>query len=455
MKNLTQGNIYKRFLSFGLPLMLGGLIAQLYNIVDTAMVGKLLGEKELGAVSATSSLFKVVMCVFWGFSGGIGAYLAKLYGRQDIKGIKKTIKFVLLLYFIVSTILTVGLIVFKGPIFSLLKVDEVIVDLAIQYYMCYACGIYSFALTNVLYHMFTSTNRSVMPFVANLISCVLNIVGNYLAIAVFNLGVFGVALSSVIASLIVVIYYLIALKGHLIKLNTEKGSGNLNKKEIFGYGLPCLFQQWVIYLPGFIISPFINNLGYEATSSLAVINILFTLCEQIYVNSSRAVGIHSAQCLGENNYARIKKGVRAGLVQEMVFVVPVVLFCIIFPNFVCDIFLDETATPIIREHIIRYIYFCSPFILINATCSMLHSFYRGVKSLKILIFVTALAGTIRTLVTLLCISAMQMSAVYLGWILSWAIEALVSWILYFSNKWQPKEMKKVVEIPTNEVAKAV
>ncbi len=441
MKNLTQGNIYKRFILFGLPLMLGGLISQIYSTVDTAMVGKLLGDKELASLSATSPLIKVVTAIFWGFSGGVGPYIAKLYGKQDIKGIKDTIKFVLTMNVIVSVAISVVLLVFKTQIFTFLKVDTEIWDLASDYYVVYVSGYFTFTLTSVLYHTSTATNKSVMPFIANLISCVLNIGGNYLSIAVFNLGVKGVALSSVISSLAVTIYYLIFIKIHLSKQYSQYEDSRLNVKEILGYGIPCIFQQWLIYVPGFVISPFINNLGYEATASLSVINIIFTICEGLYVNSSRAVSIHSAQCLGQKNYLRIKKGVVAGLVQESVFILPVIAICMIFPNFICNVFLDNEASQIIRDNIFRFVYVCLPFILLNASCSTLHSFYRGVKSMNILLLVTGVAGVVRTIVTLVLVANMQMDAIYLGWTLSWAIEALVSWVLYFSNIWQPKEMK--------------
>ena len=158
MKNLTQGNIYKTFFRFGIPLVLAGLLSQAYSIIDTAIAGKFLGEHGLAAIGATAPLVTVLSAVFWGFGGGFCIYIAKLFGAGEYKKIKSAVHSTYLLFSIVCLSVCALMVIFHKPIFDFLKVEQELRKDAFRYFAVYVLGLLIITLTNNGLYLMTSSN---------------------------------------------------------------------------------------------------------------------------------------------------------------------------------------------------------------------------------------------------------------------------------------------------------
>ena len=312
MKNLTTGNIYKTFFMFGFPVCLSGLLSQLYNVIDTIIVGQFIGETGLAAIGATSPLITLISSLFWGYLMGLGIYVARLYGAGEVEKIKSTILHAFSFCVAVCFLITAIFAIFYKPIFSLLNIPLDIYEETKKYFITYSLCMSPIILSAGFSYVMHSFGISVYPLALSIISSVLNIIGNIVSIVVLNLGVFGVALSSGISATIICILYIFKLRKTFKEIGANNYKVELSFKVIedtFPYVLPICLQQAILYVSGCFISPLVNDLGEEASASYAVCLQIFNICATIFQNSSKTLSNYASQCLGMNKPEKINKGI--------------------------------------------------------------------------------------------------------------------------------------------------
>ena len=135
MKDLTEGNIYKTFILFAIPIVLSGLLSTAYNIIDSMIAGSYLGANALAAIGAASSYITLVTSVFWGYSTGSSLHTAVLFGAKDYSALKENIINNLYLYLCLAFITSALALIFKNQIFYFLKVDSIITNDATIYFV--------------------------------------------------------------------------------------------------------------------------------------------------------------------------------------------------------------------------------------------------------------------------------------------------------------------------------
>ena len=260
MKDLTRGNIYKTFLLFAIPLMLSGLLSQAYSIVDTMIAGHFLGDAGLSAIGATADLINLASSTFWGINAGLGMLTASLFGAKDFVRMRNTLYSTFLFFFSLMVALSVALVLLREPIFDFLKIDPSIRHEAAKYFIVYILG-FSLIVTNDFgICTLNALGVSSFPFKMSLLSMVLNICGNLLAVTVLDLGVLGLALSSVLAALVVDVCYLVKIRKCMREievLRTVKTKLSFrNVRASLIYALPPGGQQTVIAVDQALVAIF-------------------------------------------------------------------------------------------------------------------------------------------------------------------------------------------------------
>ena len=446
MKDLTSGNIYKTFILFAIPLILSGLLSMLTNTIDTMMVGSFLGENEVAAVSATSSFTVFTTSLFVGFSQGVGIYVAKKFGEKKYGDIRSVILSTVLIYLLIMAVISIAYIFSFDLIAQILNIDpEILVD-SRTYFVVITAGMFFSVISAMGVAVFNALGMSLFPFIAQIISTVVNIVGNYLSIVVFRIGVLGVALSSVLSVVIVSIFYAFKLFSCFKKMDLKKQPYNLGFRQIkpvTSYGMPCLIQQAVLYFGGLVIASVVNSIGKEATAGLAIINIFYNFVAVLFVNSTRVVENYCSQCIGARKIEKIKKALPVGLLQNVVLIVPVIILLVIFVEPITSLFLNAQASLITKQYVYTFARICLPFMLVRMVCGLFHAFYRGVKAMKFLTISSTISIVVRTVVTVFAISQWGMTGVIVGWISDWVIEFLFNLIVYCTKKWKSKEFKQL------------
>lgn len=442
MKNLTEGNIRKTFFLFAVPLVLSGILSQAYNVIDTAIAGKFLGDEGLAAIGATSALITVVSSLIWGYSTGFSVYLAGLFGKRDYLGIKNAVLTTLAVIAAIVFVICLPLIIFYKPVFAFLNVDAKISDATFAYYSVYMGGLFFILMNHFGTGIMNAFGESTYPMFMSIISAVINVAGNILSVTVLGMGPEGLALSSVIAALAVDVCFVFKIRKCFKKLGVT-GRARLSLsyiKDAAPYNLPNSAQQVVMYLASFLISPLVNSLGSAATAGYTVVLKIYDVNSAMYMNATKTLSMYTAQCVGAGKTDKIKKGVSAAVLQNILFVVPVMLFCVAFPNLVCDVFFKENADPQAVDYAVSFARYFLPFIIFQLFCNLFHALFRGVKSMRYLFICTLFSTAVRVAFTVALMSSFEMNGVYAAWVISWIAEAILAYVIYLRGRWMPKSI---------------
>lgn len=453
MKDLTKGNIYKTFFLFGLPIVLSGLLTQTYSTIDTAIAGQYLGDQGLAAIGATAPLITFISAIFWGYYVGFSIYTAKLFSEGSYQKIKSAVLSTRILGLIVAVAISLFMIIFYRPVFDFLNIEESLRADAFKYFAVYIAGIYIITLTNANVSLLNSFGISSYPLFISAVSAVLNIAGNIFTIISLKMGVDGLALSTVFAALVGNILYEVKYRQCLKELGVNKQKSHIGLSYIkpsVSYALPTMFQQMIMYVASLFISPLVNGIGTDASASYSVISKIYDINASVYQNSTKAFTNYAAQCSGHKEYNKIKKGVRVGLLQSSLFVAPFVLVCVILPKQICSLFFKANASATAIQYAVLFTRYALPFIYFNVVNNLFHGLYRATKSAKFLFFVTFFGAAVRYVSSIILIPYYGMTGFCAGWIISWILEAVFSFALYLSGKWNPDNVKsKTKNQPAN------
>ena len=439
MKDLTKGNIYKTFILFAIPLVLAGILSQGYSLIDTVIAGTFLGDDGLAAIGATSAFLTFSSAIFWGYASGASIYIASLFGACKFKEIKAAVCHNLALITIAALVFGITVALGSDLVLQLLCVDSSIYADAKIYLCIYILGFFLMLLSNNFVHLMNAFGLSSYPFYMSLISAVLNIAGNIISITVLHLGVAGVALSTLLSALIVDLCYVIKLKKCFTEMGILKVKVRFDPdvlKKISAYALPVSAQQLIMYIAGLAISPMVNGIGSAASAAYTVVMQLYNLNSAIYQNSAKTLSNYTAQCVGAGKTNQLKKGVRVGFIQGVVFLFFPLLVCMLMAKQVCSLFFPSGYTGEGLDYAVTFVRLYLPFIVFNLINNLFHAFYRGTASMKLLVLLTTLGAISRILYSVLLVGSLGMTGIYLSWVLSWITEAIVALLSYYKGAWK-------------------
>ena len=432
MKNLSEGNIYKNFILFALPLIGAGLFSQFYSVFDTIIAGKFLGEEGLGAIGATADFLVFIRSPFWGYAGGFAVYIATLFGARDYQKMKKVLEMNVLIMAAAALLIGVFCVIFIDPIFDLLNVDPTIEGEAKIYFTICVLGHFFVVMPHCLMCMMSALGVTGFPFLMSLLAGALNILGNLVSVVIFDFGVTGIAWATVLAGACVVICYLFKFRVCLKELSIPKEKFSFDSfllHHSFRYALPNTLQQMAMYFAGMAISPVVNGFGASATAGYSVTQRIFDITASIYQNSARSLLNYGAQCVGGGKISLLKRGWRAGLLQASVLVTPVLLSFILFARPICAVFFPTGFHGVALDYAIFFCRACVPFVYMNLLDNLYHARFRGIGAMNVNLTTTIFASVVRVLCGALLAIPYGMKGVYFGMAISWGAEFLLCFII--------------------------
>lgn len=439
MKDLTKGNIYKTFLLFAIPMVLSSMLSQAYSTINVMMAGKLLGDGALAATGALSPLTTFINSIFWGYGMGIGVYVSHLFGAKDYYGIKCVVVNNFKLLSGALVLLSCVFLIFRQNIYQLLRVDPLILADCDRYFIITTLGkVFILFAANCVY-VCNAIGDSAFPLYVSLLSATLNIGIGAAAILGLHMGVEGLAIGTVVAAVICSGIYLCKLSSVFKKMGVGKEKVPFSFTAIRDtgkYSLTTMTQQSIMYFAGLFLSPMINGIGGAASASYTVTLRIYEINAAIYVNSSKTVGNYTAQCYGAKKHDLLKKGVRVGVVQSLVLVLPVILACSLFAKPVAGLFYSADADPISVGYTIDFLRYCLPLLFINVFANLFHNFFRGIGRMKALLITTIAGSLARIIISGILIGPFGIYGYYAGWVLSWVFDAVVGAGIYFFGSWR-------------------
>lgn len=230
--DMTVGKPLSLILLFSAPILFGNIFQQFYNIMDTAVVGNVLGDDALAAVGATTPFFSLVTSFVYGATNGFSVILARFYGAKNEEGFKQTLFMVYILSMIMAVSVTLLSLLSVKPLLKLLHTPESIIGDSISYLNIAFGGLFITMSYNMLAGIMRAVGNSVMPLVFLIIASVINVGLDFLFVAGFHMGVGGAALATVLAQLVSVIFSLWYVIKKCPALHIEKRHMRMDRKII-------------------------------------------------------------------------------------------------------------------------------------------------------------------------------------------------------------------------------
>ena len=443
MKDITKGNLSKNFILYAIPVIISGVLGQAYLTIDKIMVGQVLGEAGLAALGSTGSFVTLMKSIIWGLGTGISLYVAFLSTSGDKKRLVNAIKVNLLTVGAFAFLISLASLALYFPIFKMLAIGDEIWGDALTYYAIYMVAFSFLTFGNAATYIFNALGKPSFPMKVSIITSVLNIAFNFVFMVILRFGVAGAAFGTLLASIISVIIYLVQLKLEFRSITTEKvPMSRFDIAPAWRQGVPCMIQQFIMYVSGAAVQPAVNLLGTAAIAAYSVCSEIYSICATIFQNSSRGLSPFCAQCYGKGEVALVGRGVKISMRQGIILSVPFMAFFMIFPHYIAGVFLGEGASAESVDYVVNYIWLCVPFILCQIINNLFHNFYRGVMKPGIATLTTAVYTVFRIATTYALVWELGMLGVFLGFVIPWLIEAVLSIALYFSGRWKNEAYRR-------------
>lgn len=347
MRDLTKGSPAKLILMFSVPLLIGNVFQQFYNMVDMIIVGQTLGKNALAAVGATGSLTFLIIGFAQGLTAGLAIITAQRYGAKDYRGLKKSFAASVVISLIVTIVLTVLSLVFIHPMLQLMQTPPEIIDQAQTFISIILLGIFASMSFNLLSNVIRALGDSRTPLFFLIIAVIINVVLDLIFIILFGMGVEGAAIATVIAQVSSSVLCLVYIKKKIPLLQLRKKDFSFDKEEIrvhLNAALPMAFQSSIIAIGAIVLQAALNSLGTDVVAAQAAASRIDQFANQPMMSFGIAMATFSAQNYGAKEYGRILKGVKQTLMMSIGFSLVAGATVIFFGHSLMKLFVSSSET---------------------------------------------------------------------------------------------------------------
>ena len=362
---MTKGAPSKLILRFIIPIIIGNIFQQLYNMVDTIIVGRFVGVDALAAVGATGSVSFLILGFTQGLTTGFTVMTAQRFGAGDREGMKKSIGSAAILAVIVTVIMTAFSIGIMDSLLHIMNTPENIFEMTKEYIIIICAGICFSVLYNMQASILRAIGNSVVPLVLLVISSVVNIVLDYVLIVYGHMGVAGAAYATIISQAVsgILCFIYIVKKVPLLHINKYhlKLEGDRVKKQM-SVGIPMALQFSITAVGTILVQSALNLLGSTVVASYSVSCKVEQLVTQPFMAMGSTMATYCAQNRGINDLDRIHKGVKFANILSAVYAV--VIYGVIYQllPYVIRLFVTEDVE-VVLGYAETYILICGAFFI--------------------------------------------------------------------------------------------
>ncbi len=350
--DMTVGNPMKIIFGFTLPIFIGNVFQQFYNMADAVIVGKFVGNKALAAVGSTGTIMFLIYGFVVGMTAGFTVLTAQKFGAGDMKGMRKTVAGAGILSFVVGVLLTILFMVFMKPLLILMNTPSDIFADAYSYIMIVSGGILAQMLYNLLSSILRALGNSKLPLVFLIISALLNIVLDLVFIVGFGMGAKGAAVATVIAqgvSGILCLFYIIAKIPILHLKREDLDVGSTIYKNQLRIGVPMALQYSITAIGTMMVQSSLNILGSTLVAAYTAAGKIEQVVTQAYVAMGTTMATYAAQNMGAGSVKRIREGFKACTVIGVVYSFVAAGFIMTVGKYMTYLFVSEDVDIIMNS----------------------------------------------------------------------------------------------------------
>ncbi|MFV0560245.1 MAG: MATE family efflux transporter [Enterococcus sp.] len=349
MRELTKGSPAKLIFMFAIPLLIGNIFQQFYNMVDMIIVGQTLGKDALAAVGSTGSLTFLIIGFAQGLTAGLSIITAQKFGAQDFRGVKQSFATGIMISFIITVILTALSLIFVHPMLELMQTPPEIIDQAQTFITIIFSGIFASMSFNLLSNVIRALGDSRTPLLFLIVAVIINVILDLIFILYFNMGVAGAGFATVIAQISSSLLCLIYIKKKIPLLQIHKKDFVFKMPEFMTHlnvALPMAFQASIIAIGAIILQSALNSLGTDVVAAQAAAGRIDQFATQPMMSFGITMATFTAQNFGAKEYGRILKGVRQCLIMSCGFSLVAGGILIFFGDYLVRLFVSPSETKV-------------------------------------------------------------------------------------------------------------
>lgn len=428
-RDLTRGNITGSMMRFAVPLIVGNLLQQCYNIADSLIVGRYLGANALAAVGSAYTLMVFINSIFIGLCMGSGALISIQFGAKDLEGIKRSLFSSFLLIGGITLVINIAVLVYTDPIIRVLQTPTEIEGITRDYLLIIFAGISSTFLYNYYAFLSRAVGNSVTPLAFLAVSTVLNIGLDLLFIPGFGWGVAGAAVATVISQFAAGIGICVYMLLKFPQFRIRRGDMRLHARslrEITSYSTLTCVQQSVMNFGILLVQGLVNSFGTGVMAAFAAAVKIDSFAYMPVQDFGNAFSTFVAQNFGAGESRRVREGIRAAFRVTTLFCLVISVLVFLFARPLMLLFIDGAETDIIATGV-EYLRVEGSFYVGIGYLFLLYGYYRAVQKPGMSVILTFISLGMRVLLayTLAAIPAVGVHGIWwsipIGWILADAV----------------------------------
>lgn len=375
--DLTEGKVWKVIVRFALPLLVGNLLQQFYNITDSIIVGQFLGKEALAAVSASFFIYYFIISLVIGVGSGTTVVISQLFGAKQYQKVQLAFSSFFIFMLVGGIILSIAGIIFAEPVFRLTNTPEEVIPQAVAYFRIYIGGTFLFVTFNSIISILRGVGESVRPMLFILITTVLNIAFDLLFILVFKWGIEGAARATVVSQGIGMCIALAYVNNTHPLLSIKKQDMLFDWKlfkESLKIGLPTSVQQCAIALGLIALLGIVNSFGTNTLIAYGAAGKIDTIITQAILTLSGALAAFCGQNIGAGRLDRVKKGVQFTMYTNIALGLLTFAAVYLFGNEMMRIFTKDIDVVAIGK---EYLLIIGGFFIVHGALNVYNGALRG------------------------------------------------------------------------------
>ena len=440
MKNdyLITENPLKALIVFAIPMIIGNLFQQAYTMADSAIVGRLVGEKALAAVGAAYSLTNIFICVAIG--GGIGAsvIVSQYFGHGNYGKLKKAVYTALVTFLVISVMLGVIGLAFSKNIMIAMNTPVEVLDMSVTYLQIYFLGLPFLFMYNVLSSMFNALGKSRIPLYFLIFSSVFNIVLDWVFVADFALDVAGVAWATLIAQGVSVLGSFTVLRKELKKLEGAS-DGIFEAEELLPMAkiaLPSILQQSTVSIGMMLVQSVVNSFGAESLAGFSAGMRIESICIVPMAAVGNAISSYTAQNIGAGQLKRVSKGYVQANKMVIFFGAVICVILELFPTQFITLFLGADGSQVAIATGYGYLVFMGFFFFMIGFKMAADGVLRGAGDMKLFTIANLVNLSIRVIMAMTLAPRFGIAWVWYAVPIGWTANFVISYLEYRTGKWK-------------------
>ena len=437
---MTEGVIWKEILLFSIPLLLGNLFQQLYNAVDSVVVGNYIGAQALAAVGSSAPVINLLVSFFMGLAVGAGVIISRYFGARKKEELHIAVHTSLALTFAAGLVMTLIGVLISPYVLQWVGTPSDVMDSSVLYLRIYFLGILSVMVYNMGSGILRAVGDSRNPLYFLIVSSVTNIILDMLFVIVFHMGIAGVGWATLIAQTISAVLTMLLLmrtkEEYQVKLKHIRFHKHM-LYEIVRLGLPSGLQNAIVSFSNVIVQSNINAFGSLAMAGCGSYTKIDGFAILPVMSYSMALTTFTGQNMGAKKYDRVKQGAKTGILMSVITIVCIsALLLILGPN-VLAIF---SSDPTVINYGLYMMHVLAPGYIFLAISHAFNGIIRGagITTVPMIVMVTCWCGLRMAWILTSVPLFHDIGVVFMGWPLTWIASALWLFLYYRKGSWMTR-----------------